>query len=81
MAEAEPYSYIGQAIRALREERGWTQLDLAAKVGVAGPYISALEAGKKGYTNPNLDSISRFATAFNLRPGDLILMLNSKEPA
>lgn len=36
---------IGTAIRAAREARGWSQPDLAAKVGVARETVSRWETG------------------------------------
>ncbi len=81
MPEPETYAHIGQVVRALRVKRGWTQADLAGKFGVVGPYISMLETGKEGYTNPQLDTLERYATAFNLSASDLIAMIDRKVPA
>ena len=38
---------IGENIRKLRKEAGYTQMQLAGIMQVKGPYISALERGKR----------------------------------
>lgn len=81
MPEPTKYSHIGQAIRALRKARGWKQQDLAALVGVQAPLISMVETGKPRYTNMQLDSIERYAAAFDLHAADLIAMVDTKVPA
>jgi len=79
MPEPTTYPHIGQAIRALREEKGWRQADLAEKIGVHTEYISMVETGKERYTNMKLDNVERFATAFNLHASDLIAMISRTE--
>jgi HTH-type transcriptional regulator / antitoxin HipB len=37
---------LAAAVRGRRRDRGWSQLDLAAKAGVSRKWISELEAGK-----------------------------------
>lgn len=39
---------FGTKIRALRDEKGVKQADMAAALGVSAAYLSALEHGKKG---------------------------------
>lgn len=79
MPEPQKHAHIGQAIRALRLERGWVQADLAAKVGVSPEYISMVETGKQNYTNMKLDGVERFAAVFDLHASDLIAMLSRQE--
>lgn len=38
---------FGQRLRALRDERGWTQDDLADRMGYSGTHISAIETGRR----------------------------------
>lgn len=38
---------IGDRIRGLREERGWTQLELAQKIGINNSVLSRIEANKR----------------------------------
>jgi transcriptional regulator with XRE-family HTH domain len=54
---------FGKRIRALRKERGWTQVDLAVHTGLGRVFISDLERGKK---EPCLRSIEILAIAFEL---------------
>lgn len=39
---------LGQKLQALRRERGVSQKDMAAAIGVSAAYLSALEHGKRG---------------------------------
>ena len=39
---------VGQAVKRLREAKGWSQRDLAAKALVSAPFIAMLETGVKG---------------------------------
>lgn len=59
---------LGQRIRALRQERGWTQDYLAVHTGIGRPFISNLEAGKK---EPCLRSLETLAGAFDLPLAEL----------
>lgn len=48
-------------LRVLRAERGWTQEDLARRLGVSRQAVNAIETGKHG---PSLDLAFRIAAAF-----------------
>ena len=50
-------------LRALRAERGWTQEQLSAEVGVSRYAINALETERH---DPSLDLAFRIAAAFGL---------------
>jgi transcriptional regulator with XRE-family HTH domain len=54
---------FGKRIRALRKERGWTQIDLAVHTGVGRVFISDVERGKK---EPCLRTIEILAIAFEM---------------
>jgi len=58
-----PYHRFGKRIRALRKERGWTQIDLAVHTGVGRVFISDVERGKK---EPCVRTIEILAMAFDL---------------
>ncbi|ARP74313.1 XRE family transcriptional regulator [Streptomyces pluripotens] len=45
--EHSPGAAFGQRLRMLREERGWTQDDLAERMGYSGTHISAVETGRR----------------------------------
>jgi len=77
---------VGAKIRALREELGLTQEELAGSVGLSSEFISLLELGKR---DPSLDSLSSLARFFKKDlsfflaevPDDLELFLKKKETA
>ncbi|MET9915879.1 helix-turn-helix transcriptional regulator [Streptomyces sp. NPDC006435] len=45
--EKSPGARFGQRLRQLRDERGWTQDELAARMGCSGTHISAVETGRR----------------------------------
>jgi transcriptional regulator with XRE-family HTH domain len=60
---------LADKIKQLREEREWTQEELALRSGIAQTTIASIEAGKaKNPTTPNLLKLAR---AFNIRPEEL----------
>jgi SOS-response transcriptional repressor LexA len=54
---------MGTAIKWLREERGWTQEELGAKVGLDGTNIARRESGK---TKVKPEERHKFAAAFGM---------------
>lgn len=55
---------FGQRIRGLREERQWTQAQLAEHSDLDVSYISQIERGRR---DPSLTSLRSLARAFTLR--------------
>lgn len=51
---------IGQNIRGLREEKGWTQEELSAKADVHISYIGQIE---RGLRHPSLNVLFKIANA------------------
>lgn len=49
---------LGKNIRNLRHEKGWSQEELADKVGLHRTYIGAIERGEQNVT---IDTIAKFA--------------------
>ncbi len=49
---------IGERVRGLRKARGWTQGELAAKVGITGVYISDLERGARRWQSTRLAEVA-----------------------
>ncbi|MFI9719850.1 Scr1 family TA system antitoxin-like transcriptional regulator [Streptomyces sp. NPDC052396] len=45
--DASPHAAYGARLRSLRESRGWTQDDLAARMEYSSVHISAVETGRK----------------------------------
>jgi len=60
---------IGQNIKRRRERHGWTQAELATKVGIHRISLARLEAGGKG---PSWALLERLARAFGVKPGRLL---------
>lgn len=54
---------IGEKIKTLRKERGWSQGDLAEKLGVKPQNISRYE---KGHVQPRESTLAIFAEVFDL---------------
>jgi transcriptional regulator with XRE-family HTH domain len=59
---------LAQRIRALREERGWSQEDLAEASGLHRTYIGAIERSER---NMGIDNLENFAKAFKIPIADL----------
>ena len=54
---------LAEAVRARREELGWSQRQLAERAGMSQPGIARFEAGG---TTPTLPLLERLATALGL---------------
>ena len=50
---------FGVRLRNLRLKRGWTQLEMAEKLGIDRSYISDMERGKKNVCLPTLELIAK----------------------
>ena len=61
---------MNNRIRVLRAEKGWSQAELAEKVGVSRNSINAVENGK---FEPSLPLAFRIADAFALKVEDVFL--------
>jgi transcriptional regulator with XRE-family HTH domain len=55
---------FGERIRVLRAERGVSQKDMAAAIGVSPAYLSALEHGRRGV--PSWTLIQKMIGYFNI---------------
>jgi transcriptional regulator with XRE-family HTH domain len=60
---------IGRNVKRRRERQGWTQAELAAKVGVHRITIARLEGGGKG---PSWALLERLARVLRVKPGRLL---------
>ena len=54
---------FGKHLRKLREEKGWTQEELADKAGMHFTYIGQIE---RGVRNPSLINLERLAKALKI---------------
>ena len=50
---------FGVRLRALRTKRGWTQVEMAEKLGIDRSYISDMERGKKNVCLPTLEIVAK----------------------
>lgn len=56
-------------IRRLRQEKDWTQEDLAGHVGLSSRYIGQLERGRAAAT---VTVVGKLAEAFGVEPAEMI---------
>jgi transcriptional regulator with XRE-family HTH domain len=66
--KASTKSLFGTAIRALREERGYSQEELAERASLHRNYIGGVERGER---NVGLENIAKLARALSVRTKDL----------
>jgi putative transcriptional regulator len=66
----DPNHDMKNRIRVLRAEKGWSQAELADKVGVSRNSINAVENGK---FDPSLPLAFRIADAFELKIEEVFL--------
>lgn len=74
---------IGKTIKQLRLKKGWSQEELAHRVGTTTPSISRIETGKHGASDPLKQLI---AQEFGLKVSELVALLevgnsSAKTPA
>ena len=62
--ELEPRFAVVRQLIALREERGWSQRELADRAGMKQPQLARLETGQ---VEPRFDTLQRLATALNYK--------------
>lgn len=60
---------MAKRLKALRQERGWTQSELAARAGVHRSFIAKLEAGRQ---DPALTTLEKLAKALRVKVTTLL---------
>jgi DNA-binding XRE family transcriptional regulator len=65
---SQSQSGLAKAVRQLRDERGWTQEDLAHGAGLRTGAVSAIERGK---SDPKWTTVQAIATALEVSTADL----------
>lgn len=68
MPKSSTKSLFGRVIRALREERGYSQEELAERAGLHRNYVGSVERGER---NVALENIVKLAQALSVRTRDL----------
>lgn len=63
--------HIGRVMRHLRRERGWTQAQMAEKLGISAQALSAKEKGKIGVSPQHWPDIAR---AFDMTVEQLLTL-------
>lgn len=57
-------------MKHLRKAQGWSQRDLARRVGCSGPHISDIE---NGHALPSIRMLRRLAAALNVSDAELLM--------
>ena len=60
---------LGQALRKLRTERGWSQSELALRVQMDRNYLSLIELGRN---SPSVRMLVRLCMALDARAADVM---------
>ena len=60
---------LGQALRKLRTERGWSQSDLALRVEMDRNYLSLIELGR---SSPSVRMLMRLCKALDVHAADVL---------
>jgi transcriptional regulator with XRE-family HTH domain len=69
--------HIGQIIRSLRKEKGWSQETLALEAGMTTSHLSRIERGERRLPSNRLDSL---ATALGTSPSAMYAMQEGLAP-
>ena len=62
-----PYQQVGKRIRSIRKQEGFTQAQLAEKVGLSDNYVGLIERGEG---HPTLEVLGQIADALKVRMGE-----------
>lgn len=76
MAELSPLP-LGERLKQLRRERGWSQADLAAKVAADAGQISRYENGRM---TPSAEAIARLAEVLDVSADYLLIETSPRRP-
>jgi transcriptional regulator with XRE-family HTH domain len=68
--------HLGKKIKSLRQQKDWTQEDIAKQLGISIPAFSKIETG---ITDINLSRIEQIAKLFNLSVVQLFTLYEGEE--
>lgn len=60
---------LSENIKKIRQEKGYTQKELADKVGISGAFMSLIE---KGINKPSEENLQKIANALNVSVNELV---------
>jgi transcriptional regulator with XRE-family HTH domain len=60
---------LGQNLRRLRQEQGWSQEDYADRAGIHRTYVSDIERGRR---NPTITIVEKLAKPFGVKTASLL---------
>jgi transcriptional regulator with XRE-family HTH domain len=60
---------LGQNVRRLRLEKGWSQEDYADRAGIHRTYVSDIERGAR---NPTVTVVEKLAKPLGIKAGQLL---------
>ena len=60
---------LGDNVRRLRTDKGWSQEDYADRAGIHRTYVSDIERGRR---NPTITVVEKLAGPFGIAVGDLL---------
>jgi transcriptional regulator with XRE-family HTH domain len=66
---------LGDAIRELRTERGWSQEELSIKTGVHRNYIGGIERAER---KPTVETVAKLADALDMSVAELLARAERK---
>ena len=69
--------HIGQVIRSLREQKGWSQEKLALRAGMGTSHVSRIERGERRLPTVRLDAL---ASALGTTPAAMYAELEGLPP-
>ncbi len=73
-----PFRHIGKALAILRQQRGLSQAQLAARCGMGRPQVSRYESGKELM---KLDTLEKILTTLSIEPEEFFRFLRSFDPS
>ena len=68
-------SFAGNKLKQLRQQMGWSQADLADRIGVSGSVVSMYESGLRA---PARDTLLKIGKAFNISMDELLYSSDRK---